>query len=619
MTDDDATPRSLAMLLRWLRDTALVSVALLGLTVGGLAYWGSNAQLAGVAWTIATVPVLVALLAEIVVALRHADVGLDVIAALSMTAALVFGEPLAANVVALMYAGGQLLERYAEGRARREMTALLGRVARTAMRRRGVGLEEVSIEALQPGDTLLIRQGEVLPVDGNIAPAHRAMLDLSALTGEALPQAIDAGAEALSGATSLGAPFDLIASRPAKDSAYAGIVRLVEVAQRSRSPTMRLADRYSVGFLAVTLLLAAVAWLASGDPARAIAVLVVATPCPLILAVPIAFISGMSRTASSGLLVKSAGVFESLARIRVAIVDKTGTLTHGSAEISRIATANGFTPGDVLRYAASLDQASGHVLAATLVRAAVRQGLQLISPANVSETPGTGIEGMVEGRSVAVGGDGYVRSRIQGGDPPLLHRDGAALTVAVAIDGHLAGVIELEDRIRDDARSVIDRLRAIGVSRVVLASGDRAEIAQAVGAAMGADEILSSVTPAQKVEAVRAARQYGPTMMVGDGVNDAPALAAADVGVAMGARGSAASSETAGAVLLVDALAPLALGLEHARRSRTIALQSVWIGLSLSGLAMVFAALGFLPPVQGALLQEAIDVAVILNALRALR
>ena len=609
----------IANILRY-REWALVLIGLVGLVAGLIIWWMGRWDLALIAWFVATLPVLAALFVEIVVALRRSDIGLDVIAALSMTAALAFGEPLAANVVALMYAGGQLLERYAEGRARREMTALLGRVARTAMVRRGANLTETPIEAIIPGDVLLIRQGEVLPVDGHIADDGTASFDTSALTGESLPVAASGGDEALSGSTSLGAPFDLVASRPAAESTYAGIVRLVEAAQASKSPMMRLADRYALGFLAVTVLLAGGAWLLTGDPIRALAVLVVATPCPLILAVPIALISGISRTARAGVLVKDGGVLEMLGRVSVALLDKTGTLTHGTTEIVDIRTANGFTSADVLGLAASLDQASGHVLASALAKAARARELVLVAPTDVAETPGTGIEGKVGGRQVAVGGDGYVAARAGGGDPFALHVPGStALTIAVAVDGKLGGLILAEDRVRADARTVVDSLRDSGVHRVMLVSGDKKAVVDSVGALIGADDVFAELTPEQKVEIVAKARQYGTTMMIGDGVNDAPALAAADVGVAMGARGSAASSEAAGAVLLVDELAPLAHALDIARRTRGIALQSVFAGLSLSLVAMIAAALGYLSPVEGALLQEAIDVAVILNALRALR
>lgn len=598
----------------------LVAVALVGLIAGVALSWAALHTMAQAAWTVATLPVLIALIAQIVISLRRGDVGLDVVAALSMSAALAFGEPLAGNVVALMYAGGQLLESFAQGRARREMTALLGRVARTAMRFQGGGLAEVPIADILPGDRLLIREGEVLPVDGRVARAF-ALLDLSALTGESVPQRIAPGGEALSGATSAGPAFELIATRLAAESTYASIVRLVEAAQRSKAPMVRLADRYAMGFLALTLAIAGAAWIGTQDPIRVLAVLVVATPCPLILAVPVAIISGLSRAARLGVLVKSGGVLETLARIQTAILDKTGTLTHGRATISAIRTSNGFSEADVLRLAASLDQASNHVVAAALIETAIGRGLTLSAPTDVDETAGRGIKGEVEGRRIVVGGESMVQRLIGGtGLQDLLVGTGPeAMTVAVAVDGKLAGVIILEDRVRDDAGAMLKALRQAGIRRIVLASGDKLDIARSVGEQIGADLTLGDLSPQDKVAVVRAEAVAGPVMMVGDGVNDAPALAAADVGVAMGARGTAASSEAAGVVVLVDELKPLAAAIAVAGRTRVIALQSVFAGLGLSVAAMIAAALGYLPPVQGALLQEAIDVAVILNALRALR
>jgi heavy metal translocating P-type ATPase len=602
------------------RETVLVALALCGLAAGAACRWSGLHDAGQAVWFIATLPVLAALLVEIVQALRRANLGLDVIAALSMSAALTFGEPLAANVVALMYAGGQLLEKYAEGRARREMTALLGRVARTALRKGAAGLEETPIGDLVPGDVVLIRKGEVLPVDGHIAVGFAATLDTSALTGESVPRTFSAGAEALSGSTSLTSAFELIASRPAAESTYAGIVRLVEAAQATKSPMTRLADRYAIGFLAVTVMLAAMAWLLSGDPIRALAVLVVATPCPLILAVPVALISGLSRAAKSGVLIKNGGVLEMLSRAKVVLIDKTGTLTHGMARISSIDVAPGFTSDEVLSLAASLDQASQHVLAATLIDAARARGLALAVPSRIEEDPGAGIAGQVSGRSVVVGGDKFVRSRVMRDDPGALDQRGrTGVSIAVAVDGALAGIIRLEDAIRDDASQVLSDLRRAGIDKIILASGDEPMAAGRVGAALGVDQVLSELDPGEKATLVGTMRRHGPIMMIGDGVNDAPALAAADVGVAMGARGSAASSEAADVVILVDELAPVARAVEIAGRTRGIALQSVWVGLGLSAAAMVVAALGYLPPVQGALLQEAIDVAVILNALRALR
>ncbi len=348
--------RSLGRLVS--RETLLVALALSGLAIGAICWWSGAHNAGQIVWFVATLPILAALFAEIVTSLRRGNLGLDIVAAVSMSAALSFGEPLAANVVALMYAGGQLLEKFAEGRARREMTVLLGRVARTALRKGTAGLEEKPIGDLAPGDVVLIRQGEVLPVDGHVAPGFTATLDLSALTGESVPKTFHEGAEALSGSTSLASPFELVASRFAADSTYAGIVRLVEGAQATKSPMTRLADRYALGFLIVTVALAALAWMLSGDPIRALAVLVVATPCPLILAVPVALISGLSRAAKCGVLIKNGGVLEMLSRVKVALIDKTGTLTHGMAKVSSIEVTRGFTSDEVLLLAASLDHRS---------------------------------------------------------------------------------------------------------------------------------------------------------------------------------------------------------------------------------------------------------------------
>lgn len=609
-----------AEFLRIHQSRFLIGFAALGLVAGASLNWSGQPVAAGWAWSVATAPVLLALFVQIVISLRKGDVGLDIVAALSMSAALAFGEPLAANVVAMMYAGGQVLEDFAQGRAKKEMTALMGRVAQTAMRFNGDVLQQVPIAAIKPGDRLLIRQGDVLPVDGRVA-SDVAVLDLSALTGESLPQNILKGSEALSGSASAGAAFELIASRPAAESTYAGIVRLVEAAQSSKAPMVRMADRYAVGFLALTVTIAAITWFLTQDTIRVLSVLVVATPCPLILAVPVALISGMSRTARMGVLVKGGGVLETMSRIRTVILDKTGTVTHGQAAITEIKTQKGFADGDVLKAAASVDQASGHVVATALIKAAQSRDLVLTAPSDVVETPGTGIKGTVDGRTVVVGGNGFIarESGTVRADDLLKDVDPAAMTVTVAIGGKVAGVIVLRDQIRTDAKTMLQDLRQSGVKRLVLASGDRSDITQEVGRQLGFDLVLGSLSPDGKVAAVRSELDSGPVMMVGDGVNDAPALAAADVGVAMGAHGTASSSEAAGVVLLVDELAPLVKAMAVARRSRIIAVQSVIAGLGLSLCAMGFASFGYLPPVEGALIQEVIDVAVILNALRALR
>ncbi len=607
------------------RALGTVRPLLAGLAAAGLVA-GLAARVAGlggwpqVIWAAATLPVLSALAVEIVTSLRRGDLGLDIVAALSMTAALVFGEELAAAIVALMYAGGQYLESYAERRARHEMTALLSRVPRTALRHRDGALEEVALDLVLPGDRLLVRQGDVVPVDGSVAGGI-AVLDQSALTGESLPVQRAAGEPVMSGSTNVGDAFDLVASRLAAESTYAAVVRLVEMAQRSRAPMSRLADRYAIIFLVVTVVLAGAAWAFSADPIRAVAVLVVATPCPLILAVPVALVSGLSRAAKLGILIKGGKAIETLAQVRALVIDKTGTLTMGEARIAAIQPAAGVDPDELLRVAASLDQASKHVIAQTIVGEARSRGLTLSVPGEIAETPGEGIAGRVDGHDVLVGGPRFVAGRTgeAGVAAPGGDRAPGAVVVAVAIDGGQAGLIVLSDPLRAGTEQLLRNLRALGIDRIVLATGDRHEVATFVSGGLSIDAVRSELTPDQKILVVLSERKNGPVMMIGDGVNDAPALAAADVGMAMGARGAAASAEAADVVLLVDELDRVLPAVRIARRSRYIALESVVAGMGLSIAAMVAAALGFLPPVQGALLQEVIDVAVIFNALRALR
>lgn len=603
---------------------------LLALAASALAWFGGQALLAERIWAGATALVLARLAAGVVASLRRGAFGLDLIAGLAMGVALVFGENLAGAIVALMFTGGQALEAFAQRRAAREMSALLARQPRTATRYEDGRLAETFIEALVPGDRLLVRRGEVVPVDGTLdSPA--ATLDQSALTGEPLPVRHGRGDALMSGATNAGDAFDLLATRAAADSTYAAIVRLVAAAQNSRAPMARLADRYALGFLAVTLALAGAAWAFSGDPVRLLAVLVIATPCPLILAVPVAIISGISRCAARGVLVKDGGALERLAAVRTVLIDKTGTLTGGRPRLVGIKTRDGVSGEEVLRLAASLDQGSAHVVAGALVEAARARGLILEPPDAIAEAPGSGLAGRVGGHEVVVGGWSFVAARCGGGQEHALEDEIAAwarrpgtVVVAVGVDGALAGALLLADTVREEAQGVLAALRALGVSRLILATGDEARRAQAIAAGLGFDAVLADMLPADKTRAVAAERARGPVMMIGDGVNDAPALAAADVGVAMGGgaaggHGTAASSEAASVVILVDRLDRLIDAMRIARRARAIALQSVYAGIGLSTLGMLAAAFGLLAPVEGALLQEAIDVAVILNALRALR
>jgi heavy metal translocating P-type ATPase len=596
----------------------LLAFATFGLVAGLVLLAAGLPGPAAMVWTVGVIPVLIGLLVEIVRSLAKGEVGLDIVAALSMSAALLFDETLAAAVVALMYSGGTFLESFAEGRARREMSDLLSRVPRTATRHLQGALEEVALEAIAPGDLLLIRQGDVAPVDGQM-DSDRAMLDQSALTGEAMPVRVARGQDVMSGSTNAGDAFDLRVTRAAADSTYAGIVRLVEEAQASKAPMARMADRWSLMFLIVTVVLATAAWWFTGDPIRAVAVLVVATPCPLILAVPVALVAGLSRAAHFGVLIKGAKPLEALARIRTLILDKTGTLTDGRPQIVSIHAAGALSEEEVLRFAATLDQASKHPIAQAIVTAARARGSALPVPHNVVETPGEGVAGTIEGRQVLVGGADFVAAQLGLAQVDIAEAEAGSVIVALGVDGQLMGHLVMADALRSGTAELLSGLRHLGIRRILLATGDRRAVAEAVTAGLGLDAVRAELTPDQKVLLVLSERKNGPVMMVGDGVNDAPALAAADIGVAMGARGAAASAEAADVVLLVDHLDRLLPGIAVAQGARRIAFESVAVGIGLSVLGMIAAAFGYLTPVQGALLQELIDAAVILNALRALR
>ena len=613
-------PRTILGTLDRIKNTLLLGLVAAALAGGGVLALVEAHEAAALAWFAATGLVLVALLGQIAVELWHGAVGVDVLAALAMGGAIALGEPLAGAVVALMYAGGGALEEFAQRRSRRELSALLARSPKLAHRLTPDGLADIPVAAVAARDRLLVKAGEVVPADGILAGP--AVLDEAALSGESLPVTRATGDPVRSGVVNAGDPFELVALAAAERSTYAAIIRMVQSAEGSKAPLVRLADRFALGFVPFSLATAAAAWAVSGDPVRALAVLVVATPCPLILAAPVAIVAGISRAAAHGIVVKSGAALEGLARARVLLFDKTGTLTGGRARLMAIESVAGLAPDELLRLAASLDQVSPHVMAAALVEAARRRSLPLSLPADVREEAGAGLAGVVDGRRVAVGGYHWIADRAS--MPPQaavllrrMAREGAA-GVFVAVDGAWAGALLLADPIRLEAPTSLRLLRKAGIRRLIMVSGDRADVAESVATLLGIDAVLAERSPADKVAAVLDARQGGVTVMVGDGINDAPALAAADIGVALGARGAAASTEAADVVLLVDRLDRLAHAMTIARRTRRIALESVVAGMALSAAAMAVAAAGLLAPVAGALLQEVIDVAAILNALRAL-
>jgi heavy metal translocating P-type ATPase len=613
---------------RWLveyRALILAGLALVSIVVGGALHLAGEGAAGDLVWRAAVAVLATELAFEVVrtVVVDH-HLGVDTIALVAMAGALALGEELAGVVIGLMFSGGEALEGAASRRARRELTALVQRAPKVAWLRIDGGLEQVAVGRVVVGDVVLVRTGEVVPVDGTVVSAE-AVVDTSALSGEPLPVTLSAGGSVLSGSANAGAPFEVRADRAAAESAYAALVRLVEQAERQRAPFVRMADRYAGWFLPATLVIAGAAWAASGDPVRALAVVVVATPCPLILAAPIALVSGLSRAARAGVIVKGAGAIETLGQARTVLFDKTGTLTVGSPEVREVVARDEFSDGELLRLAASVDRMSAHVLGEALARAATEADLRLSMPTDVREDPGQGIEGTVDGRGVAVGSRAFLRAA---GYPPdevaatalTIGRGSGETRVLVGIDGVVAGVIVMADELRPDAGHIVEALRSEGVRHVAMVSGDRRSVAERVGRELGVDRVYAEQSPEDKLEVVRRLRgtaELQPVVMVGDGVNDAPALALADLGIAMGAAGATVSSETADAVITVDRVDRVADAVHIGRRALFIARQSVLAGMGLSLAAMGVAAAGYLPPVAGALFQEVIDLAVILNALRA--
>ncbi|HIE60691.1 MAG TPA: cadmium-translocating P-type ATPase [Microbacterium sp.] len=606
--------------LRWIWAYPLVTAtALVLLAVGVLAASGMPDVARWVA-TIWVAGIIVWTLVGMVRDVLRGHVGLDVLAVTAMVATLAVGEYLAGLVIVLMLAGGAALEDIAGRRARRDLRALLDRSPRTAHVVTGgesgavESVKDVPIDEVAVGDILLVRPAEIVPVDAVLLSAD-AEFDESSLTGESLPVQRTEGDEVFSGAINGSRAVRVRATRRSADSQYQQIVALVHAAESSRAPVVRLADRFAVPFTAVSLVLAGTAWAISGDPVRFAEVLVLATPCPLLIAAPVAFLAGLSRAAKAGVIIKSGAVIEQLARVSSAAFDKTGTLTWGCPALVAVRPADGFTADEVLQFAASAEQYSTHVLAESVRRAALDRGLDLLPASDASEEATNGVTASVGGRPVTVGKPAYVAALT--GTAPRETLDAGQAAAYVAIDRRFAGTIVLADDPRPDAPAVVAWLRETGVSRVAMFTGDVGATAQSVATAVGIDEVHAELLPGDKVE-LAAGLQPRPMMMVGDGVNDAPVLAASDIGVAMGARGATAAGDAADVVILVDALAPVADAVAIARHTLRVALTAIGVGIGLSIALMIVAMTGVIPAVAGALIQELVDVATILYALRAL-
>ena len=612
---------------RHLRSASLLlaALALAFLVVGGVARFTSGASHADAVWMVGLVLTGTPVVWNTLRRFASGHFATDLVATLAVVTSVILLHPLAGLVIVLMQTGGEALERYAEGRASAAVRALEEEAPRIAHRFAagevpavGGATDDVGVAAVAAGDHLLVRPGEMVPCDA-VVVAGTSHVDTSRLTGEPIPLRAGIDDALMSGSLNLDGALVVRATATAGESQYARIVELVRSAQSTKAPLQRLADRYAAWFTPVTLLACAVTYLASGDVERVLAVLVVATPCPLILATPIAIIGGVNRAARRLIVVKHGGAFEQLAGVTAAVFDKTGTLTVGTPMVSGVMPVAGFAHADVLRLAASVERGSGHALARSVVDAAEQRGLTLKTATDVRESPGRGVSGIVSGWRVCVGARGYVEECADAphGSPFAEVPDREGLRAHVSIDGKFAGVIEFADELRPGLPQMFDALRDAGVRRCVLLSGDSVAHTSAVAMQVGLTESRGGLLPADKVDVVAGLVRDGErVLMVGDGTYAAPALSAATVGIALAGHGGGITAEAADVVILNDDLSRVVEAIRISRRTVRIARQSIWAGLGLSAAAMVVASLGYIPPPLGALLQEAIDVAVILNALR---
>lgn len=565
--------------------------------------------------------------------LRSGHWGIDILAVTAIVSTVLVGEFIASMIIVLMMAGGTALEDYAAGRAKSELSALLARVPQTAHRERSGGAgngttqngtqngtaengahEDVAATDVLVGDILLVKPGEVVPLDG-VLLSDAGTFDESSLTGESLPVERTAGEGIMSGSVNGEAAVRIRVTAVMEDSQYSRIVALVKEASESRAPMVRLADRYAIPFTAFAYALGAIAWIVSGSPTRFAEVLVVATPCPLLIAAPVAFLGGMSQAAKSGIIVKYAGVLEQLGRVRTAAFDKTGTLTYGRPSLVAIVTANSMGQDELLRLAGSAEQYSSHVLAASVMEAATARDLRFETASEAMEHATHGVRAVFDGREVVVGKPSFVAEFA----PGVVEADLASgqLAIYVGIGGVYVGALVMSDPLRAEARRTLAELSALGVTETVMLTGDALATARHIAAEAGLTDVRAECLPPDKVEAVKSLPRR-PVMMVGDGVNDAPVLAVADVGIAMGARGSTAAGESADVVIILDDLSKAAHAVRIGQRTVRVAMESIWIGIVLSVGLMVAAAAGYVPAIAGALSQELVDLATILNALRAL-
>ncbi len=600
--------------LTFVRDNMVPFFALLGLLSGAVIRFAfARIDVADIVWLAVLVVGGAPTVLKTIQKMLKGNFAADVVAMLAIITAVIMHEYFAGVIIVIMQSGGEALENYSLRRASSTLEQLLARAPRIAHRKEDGQITEIEVNQVRVDDILMVRPGDLIPVDGTLL-SPQADVDESALTGEPLTRSKQTGDGLLSGSVNGGSAFEMRAAKIAAESKYAQIVQLVQAAQQDKPPLQRLADRYAVWFTPVTLIMCAIGWLITGTPTTILAVLVVATPCPLILAVPVAVLGGINRAASASIVVKSGTAIEQIGHVVVMVFDKTGTLTFGTPTIDQVIALDGVSQDDLLRIAGSVEQLSSHTIAQAMTSAAQQQVLSL--PTNFQESPGFGVEGDLDGQHIVLGSPRYLNDKTGKTIPAATIRP--QLATYIAIDNQLAGLVTFKDQLRPGVSELMQRLRAMGVQRTVMLTGDSQEHAQAIGKQAGIDQIEANLLPEDKVRLVKALMQQYPVVaMVGDGINDAPALATATIGIAMGAHGTGISAEAADIVLLVDDVTRVADAVEAGQRMLRVAKQSIYAGLGLSFGFMVLASIGLISPAVGALVQEAIDVIVILNALRA--
>lgn len=600
---------------RTMRQYKLLSVTILALIAALILTVTKQTLLAH--WVLGSVAVIAVLplLWDMVETLRSGRVGIDILAATAIIASVILGQYWAAVVIVLMLTGGEALEDYAERRARSELDALLKHAPQTATVVRKKKILTIPVHEIHVGDKLIIKAGDIVPVDATVEEGV-ASFDESSLTGESLPQAKQADDQLLSGSINLDGEIHATATATAENSQYQQIIALVKNASANQAPFVRLADRYSIPFTLMAYAIGFTVWYISGDAMRFLEVIVVATPCPLLLAAPIALMSGMARASRHGIIIKTGSSLERLADTETVAFDKTGTLTRGELSVQSIVPATGYDAATVLRLAASLEQSSNHVIAQAVIADAAVKKIKLAKAKHVTEIAGLGLEARLGKDSVVVGRLQLLTERGVAIPTKFARQKITQTAVYVAVNGELAGQITFTDEVREETAATLLALEKLGITHTLMITGDTAATAQTIAKQLGIDSVEAEALPADKIKALEKV-QARPLAFVGDGVNDAPALTAADVGIALGARGSTAASESADVVIMVDDVSHVAQAFHFAKRSFSIAQQSILIGIGLSLVLMGVFATGKFTALTGAVVQEVVDIVVIFNALRA--